>query len=117
MAHPLPGMEDSKYWPPVGRLDNIYGDRNRFFNDEEEEIQDAPPIPSFKEDPKYCDPAVKRIEDAWPPVDGWSGMLRFGSVAANQRLWLISRYIRGFVEPGAPLGQYHTDRASVCKQI
>jgi len=27
-AYPLPGMEETKYWPPVGRLDNVYGDRN-----------------------------------------------------------------------------------------
>jgi len=27
-AYPMEGMEDNKYWPPVGRLDNVYGDRN-----------------------------------------------------------------------------------------
>ncbi len=27
-AYPLPGMEGSKYWPPVGRIDSVYGDRN-----------------------------------------------------------------------------------------
>ncbi len=25
---PLPGMEDDKYWPPVGRIDNRQGDKN-----------------------------------------------------------------------------------------
>ncbi|HKW81221.1 MAG TPA: glycine dehydrogenase (aminomethyl-transferring), partial [Casimicrobiaceae bacterium] len=29
-AHPAPGLEAIKYWPPVGRADNVYGDRNLF---------------------------------------------------------------------------------------
>ena len=27
-AFPLPGMDVDKYFPPVGRIDNVYGDRN-----------------------------------------------------------------------------------------
>ena len=27
-GYPLPGMEGSKYWPPVGRIDSVHGDRN-----------------------------------------------------------------------------------------
>lgn len=27
-AYPLPGMHRGKYWPPVGRIDGAYGDRN-----------------------------------------------------------------------------------------
>ena len=27
-AYPQPGMLDSKYWPPVSRIDSAYGDRN-----------------------------------------------------------------------------------------
>jgi glycine dehydrogenase len=27
-AFPLPGLLDHKYWPVVGRIDNVYGDRN-----------------------------------------------------------------------------------------
>ena len=27
-AFPLPGLREAKYWPPVGRIDNVYGDRN-----------------------------------------------------------------------------------------
>lgn len=27
-AHPAPWLHDHKYWPPVGRIDNVYGDRN-----------------------------------------------------------------------------------------
>jgi len=27
-AYPLPKMRINKYWPPVGRVDNVYGDRN-----------------------------------------------------------------------------------------
>ena len=25
---PLPGVSDDKYWPPVARVDNVYGDRH-----------------------------------------------------------------------------------------
>ncbi|OZI67912.1 aminomethyl-transferring glycine dehydrogenase [Bordetella genomosp. 1] len=27
-AYPLPAVRDNKYWPPVARVDNAYGDRN-----------------------------------------------------------------------------------------
>jgi len=27
-AYPLPGLRRSKYWAPVGRVDNVWGDRN-----------------------------------------------------------------------------------------
>ncbi len=27
-AFPLPWVAASKYWPPVKRVDNVYGDRN-----------------------------------------------------------------------------------------
>jgi len=29
-AYPLPELKQNKYWPPVGRADNVYGDRNLF---------------------------------------------------------------------------------------
>jgi glycine dehydrogenase len=29
-AYPLKSLRESKYWPPVGRADNVYGDRNLF---------------------------------------------------------------------------------------
>ena len=29
-AYPLASLRTSKYWPPVGRADNVYGDRNLF---------------------------------------------------------------------------------------
>jgi glycine dehydrogenase len=29
-AYPLPSLKASKYWSPVGRIDNVYGDRNLF---------------------------------------------------------------------------------------
>ena len=29
-AYPLSYLRDHKYWPPVGRIDNAYGDRNLF---------------------------------------------------------------------------------------
>jgi glycine dehydrogenase len=27
-AYPLDWVRESKYWPPVARVDNVYGDRN-----------------------------------------------------------------------------------------
>lgn len=29
-AYPIAALRDSKYWPPVSRIDNVYGDRNLF---------------------------------------------------------------------------------------
>src|SRR5690606_34244634 len=29
-AFPVPGLQANKYWPPVGRVDNSYGDRNLY---------------------------------------------------------------------------------------
>jgi len=29
-AFPVPSLKTVKYWPPVGRVDNVYGDRNLF---------------------------------------------------------------------------------------
>ena len=29
-AFPVPALRENKYWPPVGRADNVYGDRNLF---------------------------------------------------------------------------------------
>ena len=29
-AFPVSELKASKYWPPVGRIDNVYGDRNLF---------------------------------------------------------------------------------------
>ena len=29
-AYPLPALRQGKYWTPVGRVDNVYGDRNLF---------------------------------------------------------------------------------------
>ena len=29
-AYPTPTLVGDKYWPPVGRADNVYGDRNLF---------------------------------------------------------------------------------------
>jgi glycine dehydrogenase len=31
-AYPVTGLRESKYWPPVARVDNVYGDRNLFCN-------------------------------------------------------------------------------------
>ncbi|HEY9566842.1 MAG TPA: aminomethyl-transferring glycine dehydrogenase, partial [Thalassobaculum sp.] len=40
-AFPAPGMEASKYWPPVSRIDNVYGDRNL--------VCTCPPIEAYQE--------------------------------------------------------------------
>ena len=29
-AFPLPSLKQGKYWPPIGRIDNVYGDRHLF---------------------------------------------------------------------------------------
>jgi glycine dehydrogenase len=29
-VYPVTALRESKYWPPVGRVDNVYGDRNLF---------------------------------------------------------------------------------------
>jgi glycine dehydrogenase len=29
-AFPAPWLLEHKFWPPVGRVDNVYGDRNLF---------------------------------------------------------------------------------------
>ena len=38
-AFPLPFVREKKFWPPVGRIDNPYGDRNLFCS--------CPPVESF----------------------------------------------------------------------
>ncbi|TBR42218.1 glycine dehydrogenase (aminomethyl-transferring) [Marinomonas agarivorans] len=40
-AYPLNWIKERKYWPPVGRVDNVYGDRNLFCA--------CPPIESYEE--------------------------------------------------------------------
>ena len=40
-AYPTKHLKDNKYWPPVGRIDNAYGDRNL--------ICTCPPISEYKD--------------------------------------------------------------------
>lgn len=40
-AYPLSWIKARKYWPPVGRIDNVYGDRNLFC--------ECPPIDSYED--------------------------------------------------------------------
>ncbi|UTV97740.1 aminomethyl-transferring glycine dehydrogenase [Marinomonas rhizomae] len=40
-AYPLNWIKARKYWPPVGRIDNVYGDRNLFC--------ECPPIESYED--------------------------------------------------------------------
>jgi glycine dehydrogenase len=40
-AFPAPWTRDYKFWPAVGRIDNVYGDRNLFCS--------CPPIEQFEE--------------------------------------------------------------------
>ena len=39
-AYPLEALRDNKYWPPVSRIDNVFGDRNLFCA--------CPPIESYE---------------------------------------------------------------------
>jgi glycine dehydrogenase len=39
-AYPLPFVRERKYWPPVGRIDNAYGDRHLFCS--------CPPLEEFQ---------------------------------------------------------------------
>jgi glycine dehydrogenase len=41
-AFPVPALRRQKYWPPVGRVDNVYGDRNVFCS--------CVPIDAFREE-------------------------------------------------------------------
>ena len=38
---PLPALREDKYWPPVGRIDNVYGDRHL--------VCTCPPMESYRE--------------------------------------------------------------------
>ena len=40
-AYPTPSLRANKYWPPVGRVDNVYGDRNL--------ICSCPPMESYED--------------------------------------------------------------------
>jgi len=40
---PLPWLRDSKYWPPVNRIDNAYGDRHL--------ICTCPPVTDYEVEP------------------------------------------------------------------
>jgi len=40
-AFPVPGLRHHKYWPPVGRVDNVYGDRHL--------VCSCPPVESYQE--------------------------------------------------------------------
>lgn len=41
-AFPLPYIKENKFWPPVGRIDNVYGDRNL--------VCACPPIEAYEEE-------------------------------------------------------------------
>ncbi|SVJ79270.1 glycine dehydrogenase [Klebsiella pneumoniae] len=41
-AYPLASLVEAKYWPPVGRVDNVYGDRNLTCS--------CPPIEAYSEE-------------------------------------------------------------------
>ena len=72
-------------------------------SDDDAGADDAEPIPSFGDNDSHSNSVVQDLRDAWPPRNEWSARLKLGTAAANQRLWLISRYLRGFIEDGAPI--------------
>jgi glycine dehydrogenase len=39
-AFPVAGLRRAKYWPPVGRIDGVYGDRNVFCS--------CPPVEAYQ---------------------------------------------------------------------
>ena len=39
-AYPVPWVKSNKYWPPVGRVDNAYGDKNI--------VCSCPPLDSYQ---------------------------------------------------------------------
>ena len=41
-AYPLRYIKENKFWPPVGRIDNVYGDRNLMCA--------CPPIEAYEEE-------------------------------------------------------------------
>lgn len=41
-AYPAPWVKASKFWPTVGRIDNVYGDRNL--------VCSCPPLDSYADD-------------------------------------------------------------------
>ena len=47
-AYPSVAQEASKYWPPVARIDNVYGDRNLFCTciPVEDYSEPAPAVPA-----------------------------------------------------------------------
>ena len=42
-AYPLPSLRENKYWCPVGRVDNVFGDTHV--------ICSCPPLEAYAEDP------------------------------------------------------------------
>jgi glycine dehydrogenase len=40
-VYPLATLREGKYWPPVGRVDNVYGDRNL--------VCACPPLSSYQD--------------------------------------------------------------------
>ena len=40
-AYPAPWLREHKFWPPTGRIDNVYGDRNL--------VCTCPPVEAFAE--------------------------------------------------------------------
>jgi glycine dehydrogenase len=44
-VYPLPYLKENKFWPPVGRIDNPYGDRNL--------VCSCPPVESYEDLPLF----------------------------------------------------------------
>jgi glycine dehydrogenase len=43
-AFPAPGLQEHKFWPPVARIDNVYGDRNPICTCADVEMLASPPM-------------------------------------------------------------------------
>ena len=44
-AYPVASLKKAKYWPGVGRVDNVYGDRNLFCSCVPVLAESAEPVP------------------------------------------------------------------------
>ncbi len=63
------------------------------------DIIDVDPAPNAENDPQFDqiqEVVVDNVQDAWPPIGAWTGLIHMGTPASNQRLWLIHNWLQTF---------------------
>ncbi len=63
------------------------------------DITDVDPAHNAENDPEFeqiQEVVVDNAQDAWPPIEEWSGLIHMGTPASNQRLWLIHDWLQTF---------------------